>query len=221
MVSARRDLRQGETAGGSEPADGVSVRTRVRVPLRSDNGVYDAATMVSFDGLCDGREHLAVLFGDPASEPVPLVRLHSECLTGDVFGSARCDCGPQLHESVRLMCAEGGIVLYLRHEGRGIGLFNKLDAYRLQDLGFDTFEANRALQFPDDLRDYQVAAQMLTALQVSAIRLLSNNPDKAYQLQVHGIDVRSQQSTGVFVTRANRGYLQAKVSRAGHQLRLD
>jgi len=177
--------------------------------------------MVSFDGLCDGREHLAVLFGDPASEPVPLVRLHSECLTGDVFGSARCDCGPQLHESVRLMCAEGGIVLYLRHEGRGIGLFNKLDAYRLQDLGFDTFEANRALQFPDDLRDYQVAAQMLTALQVSAIRLLSNNPDKAYQLQVHGIDVRSQQSTGVFVTRANRGYLQAKVSRAGHQLRLD
>jgi GTP cyclohydrolase II len=203
------------------PRRQARVRTRVRVPLRSGNETYDAATMVSFDGLCDGREHLAVLFGDPVSNPLPLVRLHSECLTGDVFGSARCDCGPQLNESVRLMREQGGIVLYLRHEGRGIGLFNKLDAYRLQDLGFDTFEANRVLQFPDDLRDYEVAAQMLVALRVRSIRLLSNNPDKAQQLEVHGIEVRIRQSTGVFVTSANRGYLEAKARLAGHELRLD
>jgi GTP cyclohydrolase II len=210
-----------ELAAVRAPADAVSVRTRVRVPLRSGNDIYSAATMVSFEGLCDGREHLAVLFGDPLSGPPPLVRLHSECLTGDVFGSARCDCGPQLRESIQLMCEQGGIVLYLRHEGRGIGLFNKLDAYRLQDLGLDTFQANRVLQFPDDLRDYQVAAQMLAALRVPAVRLLSNNPDKARQLQLHGIEVYARQPTGVFLTSANRAYLRAKVRRAGHQLRLD
>ena len=214
-VFARNEVAVGE------PGSPASVRTSVQVPLRSGAGIHGAVTMVSFDGLCDGREHLAVLFGDPLAKPPPLVRLHSECLTGDVFGSARCDCGPQLHESVRLMCEQDGIVLYLRHEGRGIGLFNKLDAYRLQDLGFDTFEANRVLRFPDDLRDYQVAAQMLSALGVPAIRLLSNNPDKTHQLQEHGIEVLARQPTGVFVTSANRGYLQAKVRLAGHELRLD
>ena len=201
--------------------DLVGVRTKVRVPLQLGGAMYESATMVSFDGLCDGREHLAVLFGDPLAKPEPLVRLHSECLTGDVFESARCDCGPQLRESFLLMSQEDGIVLYLRHEGRGIGLYNKLDAYRLQDVGYDTFEANRALHFPDDLRDYQAAAEMLTGLGVTAIRLLSNNPDKAAQLRAHGIDVRIQQPTGVFVTQANRRYLQTKVRRAGHQLLLD
>jgi GTP cyclohydrolase II len=195
----------------------ASVRTRVRVPLRTGTD----ATMVSFQGLCDGREHLAVLFGDPLQQREPLVRVHSECLTGDVFGSARCDCGPQLAESIALMRERGGIVLYLRHEGRGIGLFNKLDAYCLQDMGFDTYEANRMLRFPDDMRDYQVAAQMLGALRVPAIRLLSNNPDKAGQLRGYGIDVRAQESTGVFLTAANRGYLAAKVRHTGHQLQLD
>jgi GTP cyclohydrolase II len=201
--------------------DAARIRTRVRVPLRFGTDVLDVATMVTFDGLCDGREHLAVLFGDPLAQPEPLVRLHSECLTGDVFGSARCDCGPQLAEAIRLMCERGGIVLYLRHEGRGIGLFNKLDAYRLQDLGFDTFEANRLLSFPDDLRDYQAAAQMLAALEVPAIRLLSNNPDKVGQLRGYGVRVSGQQPTGVFVTSANRGYLSAKVRHSGHQLQLD
>jgi GTP cyclohydrolase II len=201
-----------------ESDTGARIRARVQVPLR-DGSVTRPATMVSFEGLSDRREHLAVLFGDPLTQDEPLVRLHSECLTGDVFGSARCDCGPQLAESVELMCERGGIVLYLRHEGRGIGLFNKLDAYRLQDQGFDTFEANRMLRFPDDLRDYHAAAQMLQALSVTAIRLLSNNPDKAYQLRVYGIDVRAEEATGVFVTSANRGYLSAK-RLAGHQLDL-
>ncbi|MGH3830467.1 MAG: GTP cyclohydrolase II [Pseudonocardiaceae bacterium] len=186
-----------------------------------DGSIYDSATIISFEGLCDDREHLAVLFGDPLSQRDPLVRLHSECLTGDVFGSARCDCGPQLRESIRLMCDAGGIILYLRHEGRGIGLYNKLDAYLLQDFGYDTFSANLALDFPEDMRDYRVAAQMLTTLGASTIRLLSNNPDKASQLCAYGIKVSSQQTTGVFTTRANREYLQAKALQAGHQLQLD
>lgn len=210
----------GQAIRESSPS-AVSVRTRVRVPLQLDNAMYELATMVSFDGLCDGREHLAVLFGDPLAKPEPLVRLHSECLTGDVFASARCDCGPQLRESFRLMSQEDGIVLYLRQEGRGIGLYNKLDAYRLQDTGYDTFEANRALNFPDDLRDYQAAAEMLIALRIRRIRLLSNNPDKIQQLRAHGVDVRSQQPTGVFLTHANGRYLHAKASRAGHQLQLE
>jgi GTP cyclohydrolase II len=211
--------RDSRTAAGRR-AGRARVRARVRVPLRAAEGDCPAVTMVSFDGLRDGREHLAVVFGEPDCQPVPLVRVHSECLTGDVFGSARCDCGSQLRESIQLMSREGGIVLYLRHEGRGIGLFNKLDAYVLQDLGMDTFEANRALQFADDLRDYQVAAQMLTALRVPAIRLLSNNPDKADQLRMYGIHVHGPQRTGVFVTDANRSYLQAKAL-AGHYLPLD
>ena len=197
------------------------VRTKIKIPLMVGGRMYESATMVSFDGLCDGQEHVAVLFKDPFAQFVPLVRLHSECLTGDVFGSARCDCGPQLRESVRLMCDDGGIILYLRHEGRGIGLYNKLDAYQIQDFGCDTYEANHALGFIDDLRDYRVAAQMLKALGAPAIRLLSNNPDKAAQLRAYGIEVRSQQPTGVFLTEANLGYLEAKILRTGHWLKLD
>lgn len=198
------------------------IRASVRVPLRAGDTVYDDATVVTFDGLCDGLEHLAILFGDPTSDPEPMVRLHSECLTGDVFGSARCDCGPQLLDSIQLMRQHGGIILYLRQEGRGIGLYNKIDAYHLQDhLGLDTFEANRALHFNDDERDYRGAAQMLSALGVTKIRLLSNNPDKLSQLATHGIEVVEQLRTGVFVTQENRGYLQAKVQHAGHLLNLD
>jgi len=207
-----------------DPSDRISPRVRatVTVPLSAADSTYGTATMVTFDGLCDGLEHLAVLFGDPLSEPNPLVRLHSECLTGDVFGSARCDCGPQLHDCVRIMRQQGGVILYLRQEGRGIGLYNKMDAYSLQDrLGFDTFEANRALHFENDQRDYRCAAQMLTALGLAKIQLLSNNPDKRIQLSAHGIDVVTQLRTGLFVTQENLGYLRAKVKRAGHLLDLE
>jgi GTP cyclohydrolase II len=203
------------------PPHGPRLRARVRVPLTLDGGLYDGATMVTFHGICDGREHLAILFGDPQSVPAPLVRVHSECLTGDIFGSARCDCGPQLRDALRILRREGGIVLYLRQEGRGIGLYNKLDAYRLQDVGYDTFEANRALHFADDLRDYRAAAEMLHSLGVSRIRLLSNNPDKAAQLRLHGVDVCEERSTGVFLTEANERYLRAKVRSAGHLIRFD
>ncbi|MFC9975612.1 GTP cyclohydrolase II [Spirillospora sp. NPDC127200] len=204
------------------PADGETpiaprVRTRVAIPVRATaDAPWTQAEVVSFEGLHDGREHLALVFGDPT--PVPLVRLHSECLTGDVFGSARCDCGPQLQEAMALLSDSGGVVLYLRQEGRGIGLYNKLDAYLLQDQGLDTFAANRRLDFPDDQRDYHAAAQMLTALGVGSARLLTNNGDKASQLRRHGIAVPEVVSTGVFVNAANHRYLTAKAEIAGHRI---
>ncbi|MFE7858703.1 GTP cyclohydrolase II [Streptomyces sp. NPDC101209] len=195
-------------------------RSRVRVPLRFDDGYSVDAELVTFHGLTDGREHLAVVLGDPAPGTVPLVRLHSECLTGDVFGSARCDCGPQLREAVERIAARGGVLLYLRQEGRGIGLYNKLDAYALQDQGLDTYEANAALGLPEDARDYTAAAQMLRSLGITEVDLLSNNPDKAGQLRDLGITVHDRVPTGVFTTAHNVRYLRAKVLQTQHTLPL-
>ncbi|MFF0221889.1 GTP cyclohydrolase II [Streptomyces sp. NPDC004629] len=193
-------------------------RARVRVPLRFHDGYAVDADLVTFHGLADGREHLAVVLGDAG--PVPLVRLHSECLTGDVFGSARCDCGPQLREAVERIADRGGVLLYLRQEGRGIGLYNKLDAYALQDQGLDTYEANAALGLPEDARDYTPAAQMLRALGIEELDLLSNNPDKAEQLRALGVGVRERVPTGVFRTAHNVRYLRAKVLQTQHTLPL-
>ncbi|GHE03457.1 GTP cyclohydrolase II [Streptomyces alanosinicus] len=195
-------------------------RARVRVPLRFHDGYSVDAELVTFHGLADGQEHVAVVLGDPAPDAVPLVRLHSECLTGDVFGSARCDCGPQLREAVERIAERGGVLLYLRQEGRGIGLYNKLDAYALQDQGLDTYEANAALGLPEDGRDYTAAAQMLTALGIGELDLLSNNPDKAEQLRELGVVVRDRVPTGVFTTAHNVRYLRAKVLQTRHTLPL-
>ncbi|MGA5582304.1 GTP cyclohydrolase II [Streptomyces thermodiastaticus] len=196
----------------------ATVRTRVEVPVRRSDRDWRTAEMVSFTGLADGREHIAVVF--PFAQAVPLVRVHSECLTGDVFGSARCDCGPQLTEVVDLFSDRGGILLYLRQEGRGIGLYNKLEAYRLQDdRGLDTFAANRELNFSDDLRDYRVAAQMLRALGVTRIRLRTNNPDKIHQLENYGITVEEVLPTGVHRTERNHEYLRVKAEQ-GHTILL-
>ena len=164
----------------------TSVRTQLTVPLRLADGFTTTARVFTFDGLVDGREHLALGLGDRAAhrsrhDGSPLVRLHSECLTGDVLGSQRCDCGPQLREAVERIDSRGGYLLYLRQEGRGIGLYAKLDAYALQDTGLDTYDANLALGYAADERDYTVAAQMLHALG-GPVALLSNNPDKAAQL---------------------------------------
>jgi GTP cyclohydrolase II len=180
----------------------------------------------TFEGLADRREHLALGLGyaaeavRPSLPPaaVPLVRPHSECLTGDVFGSQRCDCGPQLREAVERIAAVGGYLLYLRQEGRGIGLYRKLDAYLLQDGGLDTYEANVALGHGEDERDYTVAAQMLVTLGVTSVALLSNNPDKAKQLTQLGITVTSCVPTGVHVSAANVGYLATKARRGAHNL---
>ncbi|MGV9763732.1 MULTISPECIES: GTP cyclohydrolase II [Micromonospora] len=198
----------------------ATVRTRVTVPLRFPDGYVTTARVHTFHGLVDGREHLAFGLGEYADADPPLVRPHSECLTGDVFGSQRCDCGPQLREAVERIAQAGGYLLYLRQEGRGIGLYAKLDAYALQDGGLDTYEANLALGRGADERDYTVAAQMLAALGVDRVSLLSNNPDKAAQLERLGVTVAGRVSTGVHLSPANAGYLAAKVTRADHALDL-
>jgi GTP cyclohydrolase II len=204
----------------------ATIRTRVELPLRFADGYAADARVFTFDGLVDEREHLAFALGDrtvphPADEPrVPLIRPHSECLTGDVFGSQRCDCGPQLREAVERIVAAGGYLLYLRQEGRGIGLYSKLDAYALQDDGVDTYEANLALGHGEDERSYVAAAQMLHALGVSRVALLSNNPDKARQLRSCGVTVVEQVPTGVYVSAANHRYLETKARRGRHTLDL-
>ena len=195
-------------------------RTRVTVPLRFPDGYATTAEVITFHGLVDGKEHLALALGDVANAAVPLVRAHSECLTGDVFGSERCDCGPQLREAVETISSVGGYLLYLRQEGRGIGLYAKLDAYALQDLGMDTYEANRALGHDDDERDYTAAAQILHALGAEIVDLLTNNPDKSAQLRRHGVEVREIRSTGVHVSDANVRYLQAKIAHTAHTISL-
>ncbi len=197
----------------------ATVRTAVDVPLRFADGYATTARVHTFTGLADGREHLALALGD-WQRGTPLVRPHSECLTGDVFGSERCDCGPQLREAVERIATAGGVLLYLRQEGRGIGLYAKLDAYALQDRGLDTYEANLALGRAEDERDYTAAAQMLTALGVDRIDLLSNNPDKAAQLQAHGVRVARRVPTGVHLSAANAAYLRAKRDHTSHTLDL-
>ena len=200
----------------------ASVRARVTMPVRLGE-VETVAEVVTFDGLVDGLEHVAVVLGHPErAEPgeVPLVRLHSECLTGDVLGSRRCDCGPQLREAVDRIEATGGYLLYLRQEGRGIGLYAKLDAYLLQDIGLDTYDANLALGYAADARDYTAAAQMLAALGVDRLALLTNNPDKARQLSAHGVEITERVPTAVHLTASNRRYLSAKAHRGSHALEL-
>ena len=196
----------------------AGIRTQVRVPVRFPDGYTTSALVSTFSGLVDGREHLALALGAPTT--VPLVRPHSECLTGDVFGSQRCDCGPQLREAVERIAAAGGYLLYLRQEGRGIGLYSKLEAYALQDTGIDTYEANLALGHAEDERSYVAAAQMLHALGAPRVALLSNNPDKSQQLRSCGVSVVSQLRTGVHVSAANVRYLEAKASRGNHLLDL-
>jgi GTP cyclohydrolase II len=201
----------------------ATVRTRVRIPLRFGDGYTVTAEAVTFHGLVDGAEHVALLLGEQSGEQNtanPLVRLHSECLTGDVFGSARCDCGPQLREAVERIENAGGVLLYLRQEGRGIGLYNKLDAYALQDAGLDTYQANTALGLPEDARDYTAAAQMLAALGVASVDLLTNNPDKARQLRDLGVTVTETVPTGVHATPSNLRYLRAKARHTHHTIAL-
>jgi GTP cyclohydrolase II len=205
----------------------ATIRTQLTVPLRFPDGYATNARVFTFGGLADGREHLAFGLGDRAGafvnsgcggRGVPLVRPHSECLTGDVFGSERCDCGPQLREAVERIADAGGFLLYLRQEGRGIGLYAKLDAYALQDAGLDTYEANVALGHGEDERSYLVAAQMLQALGVSRVALLSNNPDKARQLRRFGVTVAALVPTGVHLSAANARYLVTKARRGAHTL---
>ncbi len=187
----------------------------VAVPL--DNA--PDARLIAFRALDQGIEHMAILVGDPAAQPAPLIRVHSECFTGDLLGSLRCDCGPQLRGAIARMAQEGsGAVLYLSQEGRGIGLINKLRAYTLQDNGFDTLDANRALGWEADERNFGLAAAMLHALGMPRIRLLTNNPGKVSSLAACGIEITERVPHIFAPNGVNDAYLATKLTRFGHLL---
>jgi GTP cyclohydrolase II len=192
----------------------VRIVSRARLP----NRFAEAGEIVAFRSEGDTAEHVALLIGSPSGAP-PLVRVHSECLTGDAFGSLKCDCGPQLDDALAQIADSGwGILLYLRQEGRGIGLVNKLRAYALQDQGFDTVDANLRLGFADDERDFAVAAHMLAKLIGGEIRLLTNNPRKVAALEAEGIVVAERVPLKSGEGAHNRAYLATKRDRSGHQL---
>ncbi len=186
-----------------------------QVHLPTDYGDF---TCYSYHSKVDGQTHLALVHGEIDSSNPVLCRVHSECLTGDVFGSRRCDCGSQLHAAMRRVAQEGGIILYLRQEGRGIGLSAKLHAYKLQEQGLDTVEANIQLGFAPDLRDYGVGAQILRDLGVRQLRLLTNNPRKIHGLSGHGLEVVEQVPISFPMHEDNRRYMETKRDRMGHML---
>jgi 3,4-dihydroxy 2-butanone 4-phosphate synthase / GTP cyclohydrolase II len=180
---------------------------------------YGEFTLHLYESKVDGTQHLALVKGEVSGKKGVLVRVHSECLTGDVFGSRRCDCGPQLHAAMQRIEEEGrGVILYMRQEGRGIGLGPKIKAYKLQEQGLDTVDANLKLGFPMDLRDYGFGAQMLCDLGLKTIRLLTNNPKKVVGLQGHGLEIVEQLPIRVKPNPENERYLKTKRDRMGHTL---
>ena len=198
----------------AESGSSGRIVSRARLPTR----FADQGEILAFRADRDTVEHVALVIGSPSGQP-PLVRVHSECLTGDVLGSLKCDCGPQLKRALAAIAASGwGILVYLRQEGRAIGLINKLRAYALQDQGFDTYEANLRLGFDEDERDFATAAGLLRALGQEEVRLLTNNPRKAASLAAEGIVIIEQVPLGVAPGEHNRLYLELKKSRGGHRL---
>lgn len=199
-----------------EKADGPVVEKYAEAALPTKYGQF---RIIAFVNNVDFKEHVALVQGDVAGAEGVLTRIHSECVTGDVFGSLKCDCGEQLERTLQqLGQAERGIVLYMRQEGRGIGLANKIKAYSLQDEGLDTVEANLHLGFDNDLRDYSVAAEMLRLLQVGSIDLLTNNPRKIDGLASHGIKIHARHAIQVLPNPHNKNYLETKRKKSGHLL---
>ena len=192
------------------------VRKAAEAELPTEDGPF---RIHCYESLIDGQTHVALVRGDISSGENVLVRVHSSCLTGDVFHSARCDCGPQLHAAMQRIAAEGrGVLLYLNQEGRGIGLANKLRAYALQDQGFDTVEANERLGFKADQRDYGIGAQILRDLGIRTMRLLTNNPRKFVGLQGYGLSVASTLPLEIPASETTRRYLKVKKDKLGHRL---
>jgi len=193
------------------------VEFEVETSLPTDHGVF---TVRAYRDRSTGADHVAIIAGDPANDAAgAVVRVHSECLTGEAFGSLKCECGPQLDTALSEIQERGGVVVYLRgHEGRGIGLINKLRAYRLQEDGLDTLDANLALGLPIDARDYGAATAILADLGIDTVRLLTNNPEKVRQLESHGIRVAERLPLVVGVGAVNTGYLDTKRRRMGHAI---
>jgi GTP cyclohydrolase II len=195
----------------------LKIAARAHLPVAA----CEDAEIVAFRSADDLREHVALIIGEQDGNRAPLVRLHSECLTGDILGSLKCDCGPQLHAALEAMAQEArnggwGVLLYLRQEGRGIGLINKLRAYRLQDFGFDTVDANNRLGLPTEARDFPVAARMLRLLGVDAVRLMTNNPAKVAALEGEGVTVAERVAHSLPPNPHNQRYLETKRDRSGH-----
>ncbi len=212
-------LKSFDLAAWSDPAN-LAVAARARLPIARE----EDADIIAFRSVNDMREHVALVLGEQTSDRPPLVRLHSECLTGDIFGSLKCDCGPQLDAALAAMSAEAaaggwGILLYLRQEGRGIGLINKLRAYQLQDEGIDTLEANQRLGLPEEARDFPLAARMLDLLAVREVRLMTNNLDKVVALEEAGVKVIERVPHELPANPHNARYLATKRDRAGHLLK--
>jgi GTP cyclohydrolase II len=200
--------------GAFNDASHLRIATHAALPVRANA----RAEIYAFRSDADASDHIALVIGVRDDSP-PVVRLHSECLTGDILGSLKCDCGPQLDEALaQISGAKWGVLLYLRQEGRGIGLINKLRAYALQDQGFDTVDANTRLGFAVDARDFSVAAQMLKLLNIPAVRLLTNNPKKVAGLAAEHIDVTEQLPLKILANPHNADYLATKRDRTGHML---
>ena len=194
----------------------VKVECTAKLPTTSGD-----FTIVGFDNKLDDKEHIALVKGDVSGKENVLVRIHSECFTGDILGSLRCDCGSQLHRAMKEINEDGeGVVVYLRQEGRGIGLVNKIKAYNLQDQGLDTVDANLELGFEADERDYAVAAQMLKSLGVKSVRLMTNNPAKINGLETYGMKVVKREEIEIAPNKVNECYLKTKEQRMGHKLHL-
>ncbi|MDQ0225043.1 bifunctional 3,4-dihydroxy-2-butanone-4-phosphate synthase/GTP cyclohydrolase II [Bacillus sp. 7586-K] len=192
------------------------VKREIEIDLPTEYGVFKA---IGYSNLLDQKEHVALIKGEINSEEPVLVRVHSECLTGDVFGSYRCDCGPQLHAALAQIEKAGkGVLLYMRQEGRGIGLLNKMRAYKLQEQGYDTVEANEKLGFPSDLRDYGIGAQILKDLGIEKMNLLTNNPRKIAGLEGYGLTVNDRIPIEMPAREENQHYLKTKNEKLGHYL---
>ena len=211
-------LSAGDVAAFAD-ASRLQIATRARLPVAA----AEDAHIVAFRSPDDTREHVALVIGEQSADRTPLVRLHSECLTGDILGSLKCDCGPQLDAALQAMAAEAGrggwgVLLYMRQEGRGIGIINKLRAYRLQDQGFDTVDANTRLGLPDEARDFPTAARMLDLLGIDTIRLMTNNPAKVRALEAEGVHVAERVPHALPDNPHNTDYLATKRDRSGHLL---
>jgi len=194
------------------------IERTVDVKMPTDIGEFQ---LHAFKDTSNNQDHLALVKGEWTEDEPVLVRVHSSCLTGDIFGSCRCDCGPQLNTAMQMIEKEGkGVIVYMNQEGRGIGLVNKLKAYKLQEEGFDTFDANVQLGFKPDQRDYGIGAQILRALNVSKMRLMSNNPKKRTGLIGYGLEVVENVSLEIESNEHNEGYLKTKRDKMGHQLKL-